>query len=154
LQSTESYLGYLYGVDDAELIALAGLPETNAEPELEGWLASWVVVERQRSEDGVTMGTVSYSSEPPSLDGSTRTLDAESLRPGAMIFTDHDGRRFFASPLIAANGPQRRLVAMLAVQITGAHLPNPPVALCMQLGKLLLEQGDVKGVELAGSTDD
>jgi len=154
LQSTESYLGYLYGVDASGLVPLAGLPETKAEPELEGWLAGWVLMEKERSLDGVTVGTVTYSSAPPNVDGSTRTLDGDSSRPGAMIYTDDDGRRFIASPLVAMQGSTRILVAMLAVQITGAHLPNPPVALCGQLAKLLLEHGDVKGVELAELSED
>jgi len=151
LQSTDSYLGYLYGVQDAGLSPLAGLPETNAGPELEGWLASWVMSERERSEDGVTMGTVSYSSDPPGLEGATRSLEGGGA---SMIYTDFDGRRFIASPLIAMSGTQRTLVAMLAVQITGVHLPNPPVALCTQLGTLLLERGDVTGLKLAEVTED
>jgi tetratricopeptide (TPR) repeat protein/tRNA A-37 threonylcarbamoyl transferase component Bud32 len=154
LQSTESYLGHLYGVQESGLSPLAGLPETRGAPELEGWLASWVMVERQRSEDGLTLGTITYSSEPPGLEGLTRTLDGDSLHPAALIYSDCDGRRFIASPLIAVSGPQRTLVAMIAVQITGVHLPNPPIALCTQLAALLLERGDVTGIKLAEVTED
>jgi hypothetical protein len=155
LQSTESYLGYLYGAEESALIPLAGLPDTNAQPELEGWLAGWVMSERQRSQDGLALGTVTYSSEPPpGPEDATRTLDGDCSRPGAMIFTDRDGRRFFANPLSTTNGLTRTLVAMLAVQITGPHLPNPPVALCEELAKLLLEHRDVSGIELATQSED
>jgi hypothetical protein len=151
LQSTESYLGYLYGVEESGLAPLAGLPETKASPPLEAWLASWVAFEMERADEHA-MGTVTYSSEPPSIDGSTREMDSD--RPGSLIFADGDGRRFFASPLATSSSGPRTLVAMLAVQITGGHLPNPPVALCSHLAQILLEHGDVKGVELGGGGED
>jgi hypothetical protein len=154
LQSTESYLGYLYGVDASGLVLLAGLPESTAAPELEGWLAGWVVMEKQRSEESAATGTVSYGSDPPGLEDLTRTLDADSERPGAAMHTDPRGRRFFASPLIAKQGPKQILVAMLAVQVSGSYLPNPPLGLSGLLAKLLLEQRDVKGLELGALSED
>jgi hypothetical protein len=147
LQSTESYFGYLYGVEESGLVALAGLPDAKGSAALEGWLASWVAFEMERAGEQAT-GTVTYSSEPPSVDGSTRTMEMDSDRPGSLIFADADGRRFFASPLAGSSGGGRSLVGMLAVQITGGHLPNPPAALCSHLAQILLEQGDVKGVVL------
>jgi hypothetical protein len=110
-------------------------------------------VERKRASDEQAMGTVTYSSEPPTSDGSTRTLEMDSDRPGSMIFVDRDGRRFFASAIATAVVGPRTLVAMLAIQITGGHLPNPPVAMCMQLAQLLLEHGDVMGMKLFEGMD-
>jgi hypothetical protein len=144
LESTDSYLGYLYGVHESGIVPLAGLPDTKADPALESWLASWVVAERVSDEDELMTGTISHDDE--TAGDETRSLDGPPSTP--TIFTDDEGRRFYATALSTTRDSSRRLVALLAVQITGVHLPTPRVALCSELASQLLDHGDVTGVAL------
>jgi tetratricopeptide (TPR) repeat protein len=148
LQSTDSYLGYLYGVEESGIVPLAGLPDTKAEVELEDWLASWVTAERDSSEDGLLTGTASYD-EPVAAPGDETHTHDGSDRPAATIYTDREGRRFCATSLAVTRGTTRTLVALLAVQLTGMHLPTPRIKLCAQLASHLLEHHDVIGINLA-----
>ena len=144
LQSTDSYLGYLYGVAESGIVPLAGLPETKADLGLEKWLASWVVAERVSNEDDLMTGTISHDDEIAGDE--TGTLDGGPS--AATIYTDDEGRRFYATALSTTRDSTRTLVALLAVQITGVHLPAPRVALCAQLASHLLEHRDVTGIPL------
>jgi hypothetical protein len=153
LQSTESYLGYLYAVADTGLVLLAGLPDTKAEPGIERWLADWVGAERTRVGPEVD-GTQTISTLPPPMPDETARDETRSWAPTSLIHTERDGRRFIASALTTVTATDRRLVAMLAVQITGPHLPTPPLSLCQHLAQLLLEQRDATGIALVDVTED
>ena len=47
LQSVESFQGYLYGLERARLVPLAGLPDLEPEPSLADWLTQWVAAEQK-----------------------------------------------------------------------------------------------------------
>jgi hypothetical protein len=100
-------------------------------------------------------GTQTISAAPPPmLDDAERDFESRSASSSSLIHTARDGRRFIGSPLTTVTATDRRLVAMLAVQITGAHLPTPPLSLCQHLAQLLLEQRDATGIALVDVTAD
>ncbi len=150
LQSTDSYLGYLYGVRDSGVVALASLPEASAEPELDAWLSSWVREERNRAISALTVATITSSEDAADarLETVTGTMDVGSPSLPPSFFTDREGRTFFASVLVAAAEGQRTLAAVLAVQVTGPRTPIPPASLRAEIASQLLSHGDVTGVSL------
>jgi hypothetical protein len=156
LQSTDAYLGYLYGVEDTELTPLAGLPELRAEESLERWLQQWVLAEHElASQAPITLGTATVSEPPPLLgENDSETLGTCSQDPAARhevpaYYSDVEGRRFKAVLLVGELESERRIAAVLALQVTSRQYARPSEHLLSQIADQLLENGDVAGVLLA-----
>ena len=78
-------------------------------------------------------------------------MDSNNAFGSAAYYHDADGRRFSASALIASDRGQQRLVAVLAVQVSGTRTPVPPSGLRAQIAMQLLEHADTPGVPFGGS---
>jgi tetratricopeptide (TPR) repeat protein len=156
LQSTDTYQGYLYGVEDSELTPLAGLPELRAEESLERWLQQWVRAEHElASQTPVTLGTVTASEPPPLLGESdsetqgTCSLDGEARNEVPSYCDDAEGRRFKAVLLVGQLEGGRRIAAVLALEVTSRQSGGPSQQLLSQIADQLLENGDVDGMPVA-----
>jgi hypothetical protein len=167
LQSADSYLGHLYGVQGDRLVALAGLPSLEAEPDLEQWLWRWLSAERELaahpgtidtitevSDDGdddayeVGDSTTESMSNPP---GSACTPTAVGGRPRHGIspeYVDADGKRYLAVMMIQEHQGVRRIAAVLALHLDSGFRRRPPSNLLAQVAKQLLAHGDVTGAIL------
>jgi hypothetical protein len=150
LQSTDGYLGHLFGVEETRLEPLAALPEIAAESELLAWLESWVSSEREAAMGFVS--SVTTVSEPPmSLDSqspgeTTASTDGDSSGSVPAMHVDSQQRRFRAVLLLDSRHPLRKLVAVLVLQVQDEHRRHPPAALMGQIAALLIDHGDVNGV--------
>jgi hypothetical protein len=156
LQSTDTYVGYLYGVEASELTPLAGLPELRAEESLECWLQHWVRAEQElASQAPVTLGTATMSEPPPLLgenDSETQgtcSLDGESRNEVSAYYSDLEGRRFKAVLLVGQLETERRIAAVLALQVMSRQYGRPSDQLLSRIADQLLENRDVEGVLLA-----
>ena len=152
LQSSDAYLGYLYGVNERGLVALAGLPDSVAEPALEQWLASWVNAEQEFALQAATVTTATISVEPPATEMITVTASQPPEEPAGRSgvppeYVDAEGRRFYPVMLLHEQDGQRKLAAVLAMQ---AELKRrrPPALLLAQIASQLLSHNDVQGVTL------
>jgi serine/threonine-protein kinase len=175
LQSTESYLGHLYGVQGDRLVPLAGLPSVEAEPDLEQWMWRWLSAEREQAaqlqsirtvnqrrsddEDGdeelatvTEMGddedVVDGEMADPSPEMSTQTADISPVHEVAPDYVDAEGRRFHAVMLIQDSNRVRRIAAVLALHVESGFRRRPPARLLAQVAKQLLAHGDVRGAVL------
>jgi hypothetical protein len=144
LQSCDGYLGYLYGVEASGIVPLAGLPDPKGDPQLEAWLRRRVESEVLRAE--VDTRTRDESELDTSVTGDESATQDVDMSFADLIYKTEDGQQFCATPLLAAQNSKQSLVAMLAVQMTGAQYPVPPLALCQQLAQVLVESGDVHGI--------
>jgi hypothetical protein len=152
LQSTDSYLGHLFGVGEAELTWLAGLPEALLDQEMVDWLGRWVRAERELAASAAAMPTTTSDgdvtgTEPPSAVSRTASADAEPARGEVTpVWVDAEGRRFRAVLLIDHRQEQRRIAAVLSLQLHGEQRGRPPLRLMTQIAGQLLDHGDVPGV--------
>ncbi|HKP58416.1 MAG TPA: protein kinase [Polyangiales bacterium] len=155
LQSTDSYLGHLFGIERDALVPLAALPENIPERTLTAWLEQWVNAERESlASVGAVQSTTTVSDQPPALSDSVRTASAEEIENQndiSGVFVDQEGRSFRAVLLLDRRGGQRRLVAVLASQLNEDQRYRPPQALLAQIAAQLVDHGDVRGVSLDDS---
>jgi Protein kinase domain/AAA ATPase domain len=147
LQSTDSYLGYLYGANEGGLVALAGLPESMAEPALEQWLGRWLEAERELAAHTAAVTTATVSVEPPPTEAVTVTGDQNLADCRSPDYVDADGRRFHAIMLLHEHEGQRTVAAVLAMQ-SELKRRRPPGSLLAQIAHQLLVHRDVQGVAL------
>jgi hypothetical protein len=133
LESTESCVGYLFGVRDGAVAPIAGLPDVLPD---EG-LAQWVEQRAKFEVEQQVGATITDEGDGQDVDGEI-----------PLRFTDGDGRCFEAIPMISPPKRQSWLVAMLAVQVTPGPRTLPPRPLLGQIAGELL--ADVSGVEVEG----
>jgi tRNA A-37 threonylcarbamoyl transferase component Bud32 len=150
LQSTDSYLGHLFGVEEARLEPLAALPEAAPDRDLLQWVERWVRAERDLV---LNASATTTTSEPPSTTetpsyGESPTASTEADSSGAVpaFFSDSQERRFRAVLLLDGRTGPRRLVAVLVLQVQDENRRRPPTALMAQIAALLADHGDAKGV--------
>jgi tRNA A-37 threonylcarbamoyl transferase component Bud32 len=150
LQSTDSYLGHLFGVEETRVELLAALPEIAAEPELVAWVEQWARSERELALGSA--GATTTVSEPPNTEslppGESPTASTEGEVGGAVppLYVDSQDRRFRAVLLLDSRHPLRRLVAVLVLQVQDEQRRRPPTSLMGQVSALLVDHGDVIGV--------
>jgi hypothetical protein len=156
LQSTDSYLGYLYGLQGEVLQPLAGLPDSAAEPGLEAWLRTWVSAERAICANAAALLSVTISDHPPSHATSQLSeagaTDTQSERPRngpPEWYTDQDDRCFRAVLLIADRAEDKTLAAVLVLEVQPGRFPRPPAGLLSEVANQLLHHRDVTGVSFA-----
>jgi hypothetical protein len=156
LQSTDSYLGYLYGVERDALQPLAGLPDSEAEPGLGEWLRAWVSAERALSASAAALLSVTISEHPPSHPepyqsegGSVTGTESGRARTGpAEYYTDREGHRFRAVLLFGEHGEDKTLAAVLVFEVQQGQYLRPPAAMMTEVASQLLHHHDVNGVPL------
>ncbi|HKU39389.1 MAG TPA: protein kinase [Polyangiales bacterium] len=152
LQSTDSYLGHLYGIERSGLVPLAALPEVTPDPALVAWLEQWVTAEREQLAATVlASSTTTVSDQPPPLSDSVHTASADSEVPPPQgrvpsLFSDAEGRSFRAVLLSDMRNQPRRLIAVLVSQTNEDQRYRPPQPLLAQLAAQLADHGDVRGV--------
>ena len=134
LQSTDSCSGYLYGVSDGRVKALAGLPELPTDSAIARWLEQRVHAEL---DCGATV-TASIDAEPI----------GESTQEPLSRYTDADGRCYQAIPLIAVKGRGATIAAVLAVEVAAGPRSMPSGELLAGIAHQLLDHRDVAGVTL------
>jgi hypothetical protein len=61
------------------------------------------------------------------------------------FYSDTEGRRFKAVLLLGELAAEKRVAAVLALQVTTQHHGRPPEHLLLQIANQLLENGDVPG---------
>jgi serine/threonine-protein kinase len=158
LQNTEGYLGYLYGVQrDGRLVALAGLPTTQAEPALEHWLTGWFEAECEGVAQAANASAITEAIDVSSvtLDESgaqTADLDAGEGSGPSREHVDPDGRRFYPV-LVVGEEPERAIAAVLVLHAIDARHRRPALRLLGKIAKQLLEHGDVQGLVLGRLPD-
>jgi len=176
LQSSESYLGHLYGVQGDRLIALAGLPSIEAEPDLEQWLWRWLSAERETAaltattnvdaEDYETVDTAGVSDDDydtvdtsgdedyDTVDSSAHDMGTPTAQGGKAAhsvsaeYVDAEGKRYHAVMAIQEHKGVRRIAAVLALHVESGFRRRPPQRLLAQVAKQLLAHGDVRGAVL------
>jgi tetratricopeptide (TPR) repeat protein len=129
LQSTESTAGYLFAAGDLAVELLAALPDGVADAALVRWTQQYIAAELT-SGDTATL---------------TAAADDEtaSMRQANTRYTDREGRSFEAISLMTEGARERRLIAVLALEVgPGVHLV-PPRQLCSELAVSLHEHGIV-----------
>ena len=138
LQSTECYLGHLYGVQGERLAALAGVPQRDGDPDLERWLQRWFDAERERAAQAGAYETVTETHEhdPTTQDSSSELvpsdyIDADGRRHQALLISDQR----YAQPTAAA-------VLVLSEPVVRRR---PPLRLVNNIARLLIDHGDVQG---------
>ncbi|HEY2735019.1 MAG TPA: hypothetical protein VGI70_13580, partial [Polyangiales bacterium] len=149
LQSAESFEGYLYGADGDALIALAGLPNLDAEPGLTDWLSTWVTAEETAERDDAA-DTIDRA-ERATESSVTGTEESETFAPRHGVpsrYVDAEGRHFEAILLVGRRDERRAIAGVLALQLTGRAQPRPPSDLLSEIASHLLDQGDVSGAAL------
>jgi hypothetical protein len=153
LQSTDGYLGYLYGVNEGGLIALASVPEVDAEPALERWLAHWLQAECELAAHAAAVSTATVDVPSLALDVPTAQAEpseietAEGRCSSPMRYIDAEKRELHAVMLVHATGGQRKIAAVLVLHADLRSRP-PPAALLGQIARQLLTHKDVQGVVL------
>jgi hypothetical protein len=150
LQSTDSYLGHLYGVHADGLVALAGLPYAAAEPSLEHWLQQWLSSEREQAAQAGAITTASEDGPSPEA-GAVLASDVTGQGGGSRsnateLYVDPDGRSFRAVLLV--DEPKSKIAAVLVLQVNEGQRWLPPPKLIGRIANQLLEHGDVPGVVL------
>jgi tRNA A-37 threonylcarbamoyl transferase component Bud32 len=169
LQSTDSYLGHLYGVQGDRLVALAGLPTIEAEPDLEQWLWRWLSAEREiaahpatSSEDddydtvdtaggaldGDDYETVDSAGAPADEDGTPTVVGGKPVHGISPEYVDADGKRYHAVMVIQEKSGVRRIAAVLSLHVESGFRRRPPARLLTQVANQLLAHGDVSGAIL------
>jgi tetratricopeptide (TPR) repeat protein len=152
LQSTDAYLGYLYGANEGGLVALAGIPDVRAEPPLEQWLGRWLQAEREIAARAASATTATVSGEPPDSAPTSGTATADSctvddVSSFSAEYADAEGRRFSAIMLVRDEGGERQVAGVLALHCEGRRV-RPPIGLLAQIAAQLLAHNDVQGVTL------
>jgi hypothetical protein len=151
LQDAESFQGYLYGLDGAHLILLAGLPDLAPDAGLTDWLTAWVSAEQKVEAVTSQLRESAVSGPPGSVTDeyrSTGTSDSEAPGPRHAVperYVDSEGRQFEASLLIASAARSRRIAGALALHVTRSPQRRPRAQLLSEIADHLLEQGDVVG---------
>jgi tRNA A-37 threonylcarbamoyl transferase component Bud32 len=139
LQGTDSSAGYLYGVGDTRIELLAALPEAAHDERHDAAMQRWLsrCVEAELSIDARATGS------------GTGTEDQEEAELGVNArFVDEDGRTFEAILLVAQEGVQPRIAAVLALHVRAGARSIPPREIRTEIAEQLLEHGDVEGVAL------
>lgn len=139
LQSVEAERGYLFGVDGDELVLIAGLPEIEVDAGMLPWLKSWLhntsSVETTQEILPMKLADCGTNAQPDEI-GAALT-DSER-------FVDAAGHRYEVYTMASDVSGERRLAALLVLQIAGPRR-NPPPLLLTSLASELLEQHDVTG---------
>jgi hypothetical protein len=140
----------LFGVEETRLEPLAALPECAPEPDLLQWVERWARAERDLV---MNANATTTSSEPPSTTESpaqaespTASTEADASGVVPALFTDAQEQRFRAVLLLDGRQTQRRLIAVLVLQVQDENRRRPPAGLMAQIAALLTDHGDVKGV--------
>jgi tetratricopeptide (TPR) repeat protein len=140
LQSLDSFAGYLYGIDDGKVRALAGLPEGARDATMDAWAAETLAAELEAAHGG-TMTATAEATDGVDEDG----LPIVSASKG---FVDQEGRCFEPLLLVSELSVPERAAALLLVQYPqGPRTLSSRVLLC-EIADLLLEHGDVTGSPL------
>jgi hypothetical protein len=148
LQSSDGYIGYLYGANDNGLVPLAGVPDNATDPLLEQWLYRWLHAERERAAHSAAVTTATVNVEPLSTDLGTATADASDASVQASSdYVDAGGRRFFPIMLTHERDGERKVAALLAMP-SEMHRRRPSSSLLAQIASQLLSHQDVQGVTL------
>jgi hypothetical protein len=164
LQNADSYLGHLYGVQGERLVALAGLPNLEAEPDLEQWLRRWLSAERELAAHPNTVDTITEVKDSGDYDTCTvdSTTESISCPPGSTPtavggkpkhgvspeYVDLEGRRYLAVMLIHQQNGVRCIAAVLALHMDSGFRRRPASGLLAQVAKQMLAHGDVTGAVL------
>jgi hypothetical protein len=133
LQSSESAGGYLFGVRGEQPMLLAALPDLPIEPGLSHWVEDCV-----RSASG--------TAEAVTVENAEATRSQSSL-----CYTDSEGRRLEPIFLLGPAAMDRRVVAVLGVQLSRGHRLLASRRVLDDLAMELLAYGDV-GCEGSGPT--
>jgi hypothetical protein len=148
LQSSDALVGYLFGVSERGLVLLAGVPDSNADPELEAWLGRWLQAERSLATQAANASTASVSVDPANSDlrsQTVRTADETANAPAEYV--DRERRRFHAVMLLNTHEAERKIAAVLVLP-SAARARRPPAALSSRIAGQLLVQNDVSGLPL------
>jgi uncharacterized protein YidB (DUF937 family) len=161
LQTTETFQGYLFGVDAANLTLLGGIPDAAPQAGLGHWLETWVAAERQLDAFSTSAGsdTVSQRARKRAARGadseesvtgtdSVETDSQASQHEVPSSYVDADGRCFEAIMLVGEYRKQARVAAVLALHVTRDRQRRPPRSLLAEIACHLLEQNDVSGADL------
>jgi hypothetical protein len=150
LQSARGYFGHLYVLRGERLVGVAGIPNTEAEPDLERWLNDWFAAERERIAHVGAMTTadhdVTRSVEVPQTEISTHTGRSHE---STSEFTNTEGQRFSAMILKADQATQSTIAGVLLLNVESFQYRRPPAGLLSKIAKQLLAQGDTQGITLA-----
>jgi predicted ATPase len=136
LQSSDSAAGYLFGVNDAQVVLMAALPETEAERELHAWVQECVQ-------------SALASDEAVTGDAATETQSSSALR-----YLDREGRVLEPLFLIATESERGELAAVLVLHVPSGARTLPSRPLLNELACELLEHGDVRGMRLTAAGPD
>jgi tetratricopeptide (TPR) repeat protein len=133
LQCTESLGGYLYGIDaDGSVHLLSAVPDVPPDQGLDAWIHASVAAELE-----VQIGTVRT--------GDDETEATVDIQPRC---TDHAGRTFEPVWLVGEIDGERRVAAILALQVTAGPRTMPPRSLLSQIARQLLEHRDIRGAQM------
>jgi hypothetical protein len=150
LQSTHGYFGHLYGLRGERLVALAGIPNSEAEPDLERWLNDWFAAERERIAHVGAMTTaeneVTQNVEAPQTEISTLSGGAHE---STSVFTNTEGQRFSAMMLKVDHATHSTIAGVLLLNVESFQHRRPSAGLLSKIAKQLLAQGDTQGITLA-----
>jgi hypothetical protein len=130
LQSTESGLGYLYGVRDGRAVLLAALPEPPADPDLTRWVDECLQAE-------LNAGAATAVEDEETDDTRSEV---------AARYIDQDGREIEPIFLVATQKQARRIAGVLALHMAPGPRTLPTRPLLAELANELLEYGDVSGL--------
>jgi hypothetical protein len=164
LQNADSYLGHLYGVQGDRLVALAGLPSLEAEPDLEQWLWRWLSAERELAASPSTVDTITEvqgddESDTHSVDSTTESVSSPPGSTPTAVggkpkhgvspeYVDAEGKRYLALMMIHHYQGASRIAAVLALHLDSGFRRRPASGLMAQVAKQLLAHGDVTGAVL------
>jgi tetratricopeptide (TPR) repeat protein len=131
LQSTDSAVGYLYGVRDGRPVLLAAVPEPPADDDVVHWVEECLHAEL---ECGV-------GAPVDSLAGETRS-------EVAVQFSDSEGRHLEPIFLFASQQRPLQIAAVLALHVPPGPRTLPSRHLLEELANELLQHGDVNGLHV------
>jgi hypothetical protein len=149
LQSLDSFAGYLYGVNEADHVLLASLPEDETDAALGEWFAE-LLADELEPDAGVTRRTRN-SLEPPA-DATRRARPTRDHSQVAFRYTDARGRTFEPMFLVKRDGVEQRLAAVLIFHSSRDTRRRPGLELQEELADQLLSHGDVTGAPLVAVT--
>jgi hypothetical protein len=143
----------LYGLEQARLLPLAGLPDLEPEKGLTDWLTAWVAAEQVAeaetldASDSVSRRVITGAMSSDTEDGhSTGTNDSEAPGPRhdvPNLYVDSDGRQFAPILLVGERQRECRIAGVLAMHVTRSAQRRPNPELLRDIADHLLEQGDV-----------
>jgi hypothetical protein len=142
LQSAEASRGHLFGVDGDGLTLLASLPDNALDPALKPWLKGWL---DNGSSAETTQEILPIKPSDLNWGAESKTVTEESVER----FIAADGCRYEAFMLTAELGSgQRRLAALLVLELDRTSHRSPPPLLLATIAHELLAQHDVTGASM------